>query len=336
MEYYIFEEGRIADHLKEILIRKRREGVEIRIIYDDFGSDLGNDYLDSLRNTGIMIIPFFKVYFHLLANRNNYRDHRKIIIIDGTIAFTGGINISDRYYNEPAPSSQIFWRDTHLKIEGDSVKLLQYLFYLNWNFCSDEVLEVDMMYFPDYHGIGKQLVQIAYSGPDSDRASIMLSYFTAINNARDYLYITTPYFIPNESILNALKQAALSKVDVRLLVPGISDSRLVNAAAQSYYEELLEVGVRIYLYKKGFTHSKIVIADNSLSMVGTANMDIRSFDLNFEVNAVVFDVDIHQQLKNAFMADLEDSVEINLDKWRNRPRTRKMIESGCRLASALL
>jgi cardiolipin synthase A/B len=336
MEYYIYEEGVIADQIKEILIRKSREGVHVRVIYDDFGSDLGKSYLKSLREAGVKIAPFYKIYFHLLANRNNYRDHRKIIIVDGTVAFTGGINISDRYNNNRLKKGELYWRDTHLRIEGDSAKLFQYLFFLNWTFCCDEEIGLNADYFPVYEGDGKQLVQVAYSGPDSDRASIMLSYFAAINNSREYVYIATPYFIPNESILNALKKAALGKVDVRLVVPGVSDSKLVNAAAMSYYDELLEAGVKIYLYKKGFTHSKTVIADRSLSMVGTANMDIRSFDLNFEVNAVVFDEAVHTSLKNAFMDDLANSVQINLEQWRGRPRYRKMFESCCRLVSALL
>jgi cardiolipin synthase len=336
IEYYIFEEGRIGNLIKDLLIRKSREGVEVRVMYDDFGSDLGKAYLNDLRDAGVQASPFYKVYFHLLANRNNYRDHRKIIIVDGVLAFTGGINISDKYDNSHAKPGHIYWRDTHLQIEGDSVKLFQYLFLLNWNFCCEEEIDLAAGYFPEYNGNGRQLVQVAYSGPDSDRASIMLSYFAAINNSREYVYISTPYFIPNESILNALKKAALGKVDVRLLVPGISDLKMVNAAAMSYYEELLEVGVKIYLYKKGFNHSKIVIADHSLSMVGTANMDIRSFDLNFEVNAVVFDHEIHDELKEAFMNDIKNSVEISLDQWQNRPRSRKMFESSCRLLSALL
>jgi cardiolipin synthase len=336
IEYYIYEEGEIAEAIKDVLIRKSRAGVQVRIMYDDFGSDLGREYRRQLTDAGVQIAPFFKVYFHLLANRNNYRDHRKLIIVDGIIGFTGGINIADKYINKPMKRDHTYWRDTHLRIEGDAVKLFQYLFFLNWNFCCDEDVDLSKGYFPEYRGEGNQLVQVAYSGPDSDRASIMLSYFAAIINSREYVYITTPYFIPNESILNALKKAALSKVDVRLIVPGLSDSKFVNAAAMSYYEELLESGVKIYLYKKGFTHSKVVIADHTLSMVGTANMDIRSFDLNFEVNAVVFDADVHNNLKAAFMKDLEDSVQINLDEWRARPKMRRMFESSCRLLSALL
>ncbi|RYY09601.1 MAG: cardiolipin synthase, partial [Chitinophagaceae bacterium] len=189
IEYYIFEEGKIADAIRDILIRKSREGVEVRNMYDDFGSTLGKDYLESLEQAGVQASPFYKVYFHLLANRNNYRDHRKIIIVDGITAFTGGINISDKYDNSIPKPGHLYWRDTHLRIEGDSVKLFQYLFLLNWNFCCDEEIDLAGGYFPDYTGNGRQLVQVAYSGPDSDRASIMLSYFAAINNSREYVYI---------------------------------------------------------------------------------------------------------------------------------------------------
>jgi cardiolipin synthase len=180
------------------------------------------------------------------------------------------------------------------------------------------------------------MVQLINSGPDSDRASIMMSYFAAITLARDYIYITTPYFIPNESLLTALKTAALGKVDVRMIVPGVSDSRFVNAAAQSYYEELLEAGVKIYLYQKGFVHAKTMVADHCLSILGSANMDIRSFDLNFELNAAIYDEKIHDQLRRSFEKDMADSTEIILEQWQQRGRMKKMGESLCRLVSAIL
>lgn len=336
IEYYIIEEGIVASRLKDILLRKAKEGVNIKLIYDDFGTSLKNKYLRELRTNGIKAFPFYRILFPIVSNRHNYRDHRKIVIIDGRLAFTGGINISDRYANN-LPGNKLYWRDTHLLIEGDAVKPLQYLFFLNWNFCSDEELPVSLDYFPQHATDGgDQMVQVIQSGPDSDRASIMLSYFSAIVNAKQYVYITTPYFIPNESLLNALKEAALSKVDVRLLVPQQSDSRFVNLAARSYYEELLEAGVRIYFYQKGFVHAKTLVSDYTLSMVGSANMDIRSFDLNFELNAVVYDTRVHNELKAVFMRDLEDSVEITLDQWIQRSRLRKLSESVCRLFSSVL
>lgn len=336
MEYYIFDNGLIAKRLKELLLRKSREGVNVRIIYDDFGTDLGFSNLRQLRKAGISILPFYRILFPIVSNRHNYRDHRKIIIIDGKTAFTGGINISDRYDNT-IHTNDLYWRDTHLKISGEAVKQLQYLFFINWNFCADDELPITHEYFPDIpHTEDNQLVQLIHSGPDSDRASIMMSYFAAITLARDYVYITTPYFIPNESLLTALKTAALGKVDVRLLVPGESDSKLVNAASQSYYEELLEAGVKIYLYQKGFVHAKTMVADHCLSIVGSANMDIRSFDLNFELNATVYDTRVHDQLKAAFEKDMADSIEITLPEWEERSRLKKMGESLCRLISAIL
>lgn len=336
MEYYIFDKGLISKKLLDLLVKKCKEGVSVKIIYDDFGTDLGFSTLRKLRKTGIEILPFYRIWFPIVSNRHNYRDHRKIIIIDGIVAFTGGINISDRYDNS-IKNNDLFWRDTHLKISGEAVKQLQYLFFINWNFCADAELPVTHEYFPDTPPINNnQLVQLIHSGPDSDRASIMMSYFAAITLARDYVYITTPYFIPNESLLTALKTAALGKVDVRLLVPGVSDSRLVNAAAQSYYAELLEAGVKIYLYQKGFVHAKTMVADHCLSIVGSANMDIRSFDLNFELNATVYDEKVHGQLKDAFEKDIADSVEITLAEWEKRSRLKKMGESFCRLISAIL
>ncbi|MND94113.1 cardiolipin synthase [Solitalea canadensis] len=335
LEYYIVEEGLIVDKLFAILERKASEGIEIRFIYDDFGCSLSRKFLKRITNAGIKAIPFYKIHIPFLSNRQNYRDHRKIAVIDGRVGFVGGINISDKYQNN-GTNNKLFWRDTHLKIKGDAVTELQLVFALNWSFCSGEDLFFKSVYFPNYKASAEQMVQIAVSGPDSDRASIMLSYLSAINQAKSCIYITTPYFIPNESIVNALKNAALSKLDVRLLVPGISDSRFVNAASQSYYEELLECGVRVFRYQKGFVHAKTMVIDDLISMVGTANMDIRSFDLNFEVNAIVFDEQINHQLKMAFIEDLSHSKEITTAYWQKRRRLKHFYESLCRLLSPVL
>ncbi|MCO4292039.1 cardiolipin synthase [Solitalea sp. MAHUQ-68] len=335
LEYYIIEEGHVVDRLFEILIRKAQQGVQVRLIYDDFGCSLSKKFLKQIKEAGIQAIPFYKIHVPLLSNRQNYRDHRKIVVIDGLVGFVGGINLSDKYLNV-GTNNELFWRDTHLKIEGESVRSLQLFFALNWSFCCEEELFFQREYFPDHELVGKQMVQTAVSGPDSDRASIMLSYLSAINNAKHCIYITTPYFIPNESIVNALKNAALSRLDVRLLVPGKSDSKFVNAASQSYYQELLECGVRIFRYQKGFVHAKTMVVDDLISMVGTANIDIRSFDLNFEVNAIVFDQDINTQLKQAFMNDLSLSREISTAYWHKRRWFKHFFESLCRLLSPIL
>lgn len=337
LEYYIVEEGEVFDRLVNILKRKASEGVKIRFIYDDFGSHkVKRRKQDELRAAGIEAYPFYEIKIYALANRLNYRDHRKIIIVDGKVGYVGGINMSDKYTNDPP--GKLFWRDTHIRLEGASVNNLQYHFIANWNFCSGQRLEVERAMFPADFSLrtGEDLVQIVAGGPDYDRPTIMLSYFTAIVMAKKRIYITSPYFIPNTSIFNALLKAALSGKDVRLLLPGISDSRIVNAAAKSYFSELLNAGVRIFLYKKGFIHAKTILMDDYVSMVGTANMDVRSFDLNFEINAVVYSRRVNTELYDAFLNDLKDSEEVDVVQWSQRGRGAEFIDACARLLSPLL
>ncbi len=340
IEYYIVEEGEMTNTLFEILMQKAKEGVKVRFIYDDFGSHRLKRYrVSELRKAGVEVFPFYKIRLFLLANRLNYRDHRKIIIIDGHTGFVGGINFSDKYRNHPSEQPErLYWRDTHLKLVGAAVNNLQYHFIANWNFCSGQSLEVDRSLFPvDFSDrTGEDLVQIVAGGPDYPRSSIMLSYFTAIVMAKKRIYITSPYFIPNTSIFDALVKAALSGKDVRLLLPGISDSRIVNAAAKSYFSELLKSGVRIFLYKKGFVHAKTLLVDDMLSMVGTANMDVRSFDLNFEINAVVYSRRINSELHTAFLHDLEYSEEVSPVEWAKRGKMAELGDGCARLLSPLL
>ena len=263
IEYYIFENDEIGNQIKDILIQKAQEGVEVRFIYDDFGSrSIRNKFADELIAGGVQAFPFYKIIFIIFANRVNYRDHRKIIIVDGCIGFVGGINVSDRYINKPG---QLFWRDTHVKITGPGTYYLQYLFICDWNFCSGKHLKLERDFFcTEPVTNGKAVVQIAASGPDSDVPTLMFSMVQTIGLAEKELLITSPYFIPGESILNALHVAAMSGVKVKLLVPDKSDSALVNAAARSYYNEILEAGVEIYLYQKGFVHAKTLVSDGQL------------------------------------------------------------------------
>ncbi|MGN6292567.1 MAG: cardiolipin synthase [Chitinophagaceae bacterium] len=337
LEYYIVERGEVAKELVEVLLEKAKEGVEVRFIYDDFGSySIRRQTLERLNAGGIKTAPFYKIRFLLLANRLNYRNHRKIIVIDGHTAFTGGINISDKYVNNKP--GQLYWRDTHLRIDGPGVYYLQYLFLNDWNFCSGESLQPAAFLFPSpsVHKKEDTLVQIAASGPDSTQPTILFSLLQAVYLAQEEILITTPYFIPGESMLEALTIAALSGLSVKLLVPGISDSKLVNAAARSYYEELLKAGVEIYQYQKGFIHAKTLVADGKLSVVGTANMDFRSFELNFEVNALVYDVDFSRQLRAAFYNDLKNAEKIDPLAWAARPVYKQMREKVARLLSPLL
>jgi cardiolipin synthase len=335
IEYYIFEDDNIGNQIKDILIQKASEGVQVRFIYDDFGSrSIRSKFVDDLKAGGVEAYPFYKIWFIALSNRTNYRDHRKIIVIDGCTAFVGGINVSDRYINNNP--KQLFWRDTHVMIKGPGTYYLQYLFICDWNFCAGQKLKIQPGYFCSEKTKGKAIVQIAASGPDSDTPTIMYSLLETIGMAQNELLITSPYFIPGEPIIDALCVAALSGVKVKLLVPYKSDSWLVNAAARSYYREILDAGAEIYLYKKGFVHAKTMIADGQLAIIGTANMDHRSFELNFEVNSMIYDTAIAKQLSDAFENDLNDAVMINPKTWARRTLFRQLPEKLCRLLSPLL
>lgn len=338
LEYYIFEDDHIGNRIKEVLMAKAREGVAVRMIYDGFGSaGLRHELLDELHKAGVEAYPFNRVRLPWLANRINYRNHRKIIIIDGQCGFLGGINISDEYINGHPHSRHPYWRDTHLRIDGPGILFLQHLFLCDWNFCADQNFGATPEYFNTAARHPENIsVQIAASGPDSPASTIMLSFLKAINLAKSEILLSTPYFIPGSSILDALKVSALGGVKVKLLVPGISDSLLVNAAAWSNYGELLRAGVEICLYQKGFMHAKTLVVDRFLSVVGTANMDLRSFDLNFEVNAIVYSEEFADRLRRSFLADLSVSEPIQFEVWRSRPYYKHLPERLARLLSPLL
>ncbi|QDO95406.1 cardiolipin synthase [Formosa sediminum] len=340
IEYYVFTEGETGRKIEEILVRKAKEGVTIKFMYDDYGSSsIRKSMVYRLREAGIEAYPFYKIKLIYLANRMNYRNHRKIIVIDGRVGFVGGINVSDTYTNTIQTKPFPYWRDTHLKIHGPAVWYLQYLFLCDWNFCANCELEPDPHFFPDLESFKTTqnvAVQIAASGPDSETPTIMYALLQAISLAEDEILITTPYFVPNESIMDALCIASMSGVNVKLIVPHTSDSRIVNAAASSYYEELLKAGVEIYRYTKGFVHAKTVTIDHEISIVGSANMDMRSFDLNFEVNAVVYDKQINEQLRAAFYDDLESTDQIDLKRWQDRSWYHELFEKLARLLSPLL
>jgi cardiolipin synthase len=339
LEYYIYACDEIGMKIIEALIVKAEQGVEVRFIYDDFGSPGISAPLEKRMITaGIQIKPFHKISYYLLANRFNYRNHRKIIVVDGHTAFIGGINVSDKYINpEEVDEKRIYWRDTHLKIHGTGVYYLQYLFLTDWNFCCSEDVEPDQRYFAAIAPREEKcFVQIAAGGPDSPMPTILYSLMQAINLAEKEVLITTPYFIPGDSMLDAICMAAMSGVAVKLLVPEKGDTRIVSAANRSYYDKLLEAGVEIYLYKRGFIHAKTMVTDSKLSIVGTANMDLRSFELNFEVNAIVYNNKTAIELRTQFYKDLDDAVKIDHQDWQKRPWWQQLPEKMARLASPIL
>ncbi|WP_082788983.1 cardiolipin synthase [Desulfolucanica intricata] len=333
LEYYIIQPDNIGYKIQELLIKKAREGVRVRILYDSVGSrKLNKAFLEPLKSAGVECAAFLPVKFPLFHSSINYRNHRKILIVDGKIGFVGGLNIGDDYLSKGQLG---FWRDTHLQIKGEAVSFLQRIFLLDWHFATENKF-VSPRYFPEHEWYGYQPIQIASSGPDSNWASIQQVYFTTITSARESIYITTPYFVPDESILMALKTAALSGIDVSIIFPAKPDKRIVYWASMSYIQEVLEAGVKVFLYEKGFVHAKILLVDGVVASVGTANMDMRSFNLNFEVNALIYDQAVVKRLENDFAADILDSRQITYEEFLNRSLWTKFKESGARLLSPML
>lgn len=336
LQYYIFEQDEIGSEVIELLIKKANEGVEVRFIYDDFGSPAIKRKIENqMKEAGIEIYPFSKVHFYLLANRINYRNHRKIVVVDGQTGFVGGINVSDKYINNK--KGERYWRDTHLRIDGPGVYYLQYLFLSDWNFCSTRNLNPKQEYFSqEVTHNGDKYVQIVGGGPDSVQPSVLFSLLQAIYLAQKEILITTPYFIPGDNIIDALRIAASSGLSVKLLVPGKGDSRIVNAASKANYSDVLKAGVEIYFYEKGFVHAKTMVTDGKLSIIGTANMDYRSFELNFEVNAIVYDVAFAQKMRKVFFEDLTHAKKLNEQKWYKRHVLYQLGERIARLFSPAL
>jgi cardiolipin synthase len=340
VEYYIYEYDETGTALVNLLIEKAKQGVQVRFIYDDFGSPtIKKSTEQRMGQAGVEIHPFHKIHFYFLANRINYRNHRKIVVIDGRTAFVGGINVSDKYVNKTAHGlpDKLFWRDTHIRIDGPAVNYLQYLFMCDWNFCCPHPLTPTADYFTtSLEPARGSYVQIAASGPDSGQPAILFSILQAIYLAKEEILITTPYFIPGDSVLESLRVAAISGLKVKLLVPGKGDSRIVNAASKSNYADLLIAGVEIYMYQKGFVHAKTLVTDGKLTVAGTANMDHRSFELNFEVNAIIYDTKVATDMRTIFFKDLDDAQKIDKEAWINRPWYRTLPERACRLFSPVL
>jgi cardiolipin synthase len=334
VEYYIFEKDRIGREIAGVLIEKARAGVEVRFIYDDVGSwGLSRKFLNRMKRAGVQVHCFQRVVFPWLTSKINYRNHRKIVVVDGRVGFTGGVNIARRYLTGTRLG---VWRDTHLRIEGEAVLSLNLVFARDWYFASGEMLGDEDRYFPAAPVDIETPVQIASSGPDSDWASIMQAFFAAITRAKDHIYLSTPYFLPNQAILTAVEVAAMSGVDVRLLLPERSDSKVVHWATKSYIGELLDAGVKVYFYRKGFNHSKLMLIDGLFCSVGTANMDNRSFDVNFEVTALLYDRKVTEELEKKFLEDLRDSERITPKDWAERPGWDSFREGLARLFAPLM
>lgn len=342
LQSYIFEHDQTGERFAALLRRKASEGVEVRIIYDGVGSiSLKKEFVHLMEQAGIEMLCFAKVTLPMPTSKVNYRNHRKILVVDGKTGFLGGVNIADRYYygNELGE-----WHDTHMKVTGETVASLQTSFFLDRYFILNRRIRRRKKYYPqlDIQKAGTELtdrniaVQTVVCGPDSNWASIMQCFFSAITLARKHIYIVSPYFTPNESILNAIKIAALGNIDVRIMLPDKSDTLLAHYSTMSYVGELLEAGVKIYLFKKGFNHSKVVSIDGEVSIVGSANMDMRSFEHNFEILSVIYDRECAGIIEKRFLSEASACVQLNRYKWGKREKRQKVAESIARLCSPLL
>lgn len=343
LQSYIFEEDNTGKRFKKLLIAKAKSGVEVRLIFDGAGSfSLKKATIKEMENAGIEVIIFAKIHLLMPSFLINYRNHRKILIVDGKTGFLGGVNIADRYYYGTTDGD---WHDTHIQITGDSVSSLQSSFLLDRWFIKNRKIKKRKKYFPipeeskefpNNIPDNKYITQIISSGPDSDWASIMQCYFSAITLATEHIYIITPYFTPSETILNAIKIAALGGIDVRVMIPEHSDAKIVHWGTMSYVSELLDAGVKIYLFQNGFNHSKVISIDGQMCIVGSANMDCRSFEHNFEIMSVIYNVDCAKKIENEFTSQLDHCRKVNIAKWRKRSTVNKIKESIARLCSPLL
>ncbi len=333
MEYYIIEDDPVGRLVRDVLIDKAREGVEVRVIYDDVGCwHVPGRFFEEMRDAGIEVRSFLKVRFPLFTSRVNYRNHRKIVVVDGQIGFVGGMNLARRYMEG---FSWGVWRDTHILIEGKAVHGLQTAFLLDWYFV-DRTLITSARYFPKLETYGNALIQSVTGDPVGPWRGIMLGLLETIGCAQRYFYIQTPYFLPTEQVLTALQRAALSGVDVRLMLPQRADNRFTHLGSCSYLADILRAGVKVYFYKKGFLHSKLMVSDDQLSSVGSANLDFRSFEHNFEVNAFIYSADTAVQMKEIFLQDQRESTQVFLKNWEKRSWRQKSVESVVRLLAPLL
>lgn len=334
MEFYRFESDKLGTQFCEALMAKSKQGVKVRIIYDDVGSwSLSNSLIKKMRNTGIEIYPFMAVRFPWLTSKINFRNHRKILVVDGLKGFVGGLNIADKYLHGLKKIGK--WRDTHLIIKGEAVATLNSVFMVDWYFVSDILLTDDPIHFNFERVPDRCWIQMASSGPDSDWSNIMQVYFSAIATARQSIYISTPYFSPDEAVLTAMKTASLSGVDVQMILPGKSDSVVAYWNTRSYIDELLDAGIKIFLYNEGFNHSKYILVDGVFASVGSANVDMRSFDLNFEIAALIYDEGFAEKLLTVFKNDISCCTRVEPSEWVKRKRRMKYKESLSRIFGPL-
>lgn len=334
LQYYIFLDDIIGNEIADILISKAKQGVMVKVIYDHIGSfSARNRFFDKMKQHGVETHPFFRVNFPHFANRINWRNHRKIVVIDGNIGYIGGMNIADRYVNGLPNGEE--WRDTHFRVRGDIVESLIYSFAIDWNFLKKDP------YVPEVKTERSEIcnltgVQLVTGGPTERWNNLTLCFLRAISSARSKILIQTPYFLPTDGLLNALEAAALAKIDVRIMMPRNTDSRLLHYASFSYITQCLKAGIKVYLYEPGMLHAKAMIIDDNFVTAGSTNFDFRSFENNFECNLLIYDTEINRKMRAIFFNDLKRCKKLTLEQWKKRPLPQRFLESLLRLVSPIL
>ncbi len=333
IQYYIFCDDHIGKQIQQLLIQKAKEGIKVRVLYDDVGCwNVKDRFFKEMKAGGVEVYPFLQVVFPIFTSKVNYRNHRKIIVIDGKVGFMGGMNIADRYINGTSWGS---WRDTHFKFTGKGVQGLQSAFLLDWYVVSKKLLN-DKIYYPITPIYSDNIMQIVMSGPVGQWRTLLQAFIFMIANAKKYIFIQTPYFLPTEGLNQALQTAALGGIDVRLMLPKRSDTHSVNMATHSFIDEMVKAGVKVYLYTPGFLHAKLMVSDDAIASIGSANMDFRSFEHNFEINAFVYQKEFALQMKRIFIHDMHNCERLIPSRWLKRPLKQRLAESFMRLFSPLL
>ena len=338
LQYYIFLDDRIGKEVADILMTKAREGVEVKVIYDHVGSfSASNSFFKKMKEAGVEIHPFFRVNFPQFANRINWRNHRKIVVIDSEIGYIGGMNIADRYAYEPTAEGKggQRWRDTHFRVKGDILESLIYSFIIDWNFQKNDT------YLPELkrekeRELNSTGIQLVTDGPIGHWNNLSLMFLKAISSAKRLIWIQTPYFLPTDALFNALQAAALAHVDVRIMMPENTDSILLHYASFSYVTQCLEAGIKVYLYQPGMLHAKAMVIDDSLVTAGSTNFDFRSFENNFECNLFIHDSTINRKMRDIFYNDMKSCIKIKKEEWRRRPLGQRFLESLLRPISPIL
>ena len=333
IEFFKIEDDAVGCALEKELALKASQGVEVRVQYDDAANLSHRSFFKRLRRQGIQVQPFLKIRLPFLSSDTNYRNHRKITVVDGKVAYLGGMNLAERYSKGIRGGK---WRDTHLRIEGPAALEAQVCFLMDWQFSTKQHLSSER-YFPKVGAAGESLVQVATSGPMDEYRVIMQAIVQMIAQSRDYIYIQSPYLIPTEPVLFALMNAALAGVDVRLMIPYRGDKGIIPPlASRSYVKDVIHSGVKVYFYNSGYMHSKAIVSDDKVCTIGSTNVDFRSYEQDFEINAFIYDSGMAIRTRNAFLEDEKLCTPVDEKTWNSRPWIKRFTESLARLASPLL